>query len=125
MKLTQRVQSRLRVGDPVMVISGGNKKKRPNIGKVGKLIRFCGESNERVIVEGVNFETKHTRAQGPGKASGRIQREGSIHISNVMFYAEKLKKPVRLAVRTLEDGSKVRGYIDPQSKKFEQIEVRS
>jgi ribosomal protein L24 len=48
--------------------------------------------------------------------------EGGMHISNVLFYVEKLKKPVRLKHKILEDGKKVRGYIDPTSKSFVQIE---
>jgi large subunit ribosomal protein L24 len=111
----------LRKGDTVMVISGGNKKKRPNIGKVGKILRFVG--TERVVVEGLNLHTRHVRAARPGAPSGRIQKEGSIHISNVMFYAEKIKKPVRVRSQFLSDGRKVRGYKDPSTQQFVQIDV--
>ena len=65
--------------------------------------------------------THHVRASGPNKPSGKIQREGSIHISNLMYYVEKLKKPVRIKQKVLSDGAKVRGYIDPKSKEFVQI----
>lgn len=113
--------SGLRKGDLVMVIAGGNKNKRPNKGKVGKIMMFAGEKHDRVVVEGVNVMVRHTRQTAPGKPSGKISREMPIHVSNVLFYAEKIKRPVRLKFRTLEDGKKVRGYTDPKSKEFVQI----
>ena len=109
----------LRKGDLVMVIAGGNKKKRPNKGKVGKIVRFVG--SDRVVVEGVNLITRHQRQTGPNQPGGKIQKEAALHISNVMFYAEKFKRPVRLKHKTLENGSRVRGYLNPESKQFEEI----
>ena len=121
MKLEGHTNSKLKAGDPVMVIAGGNKNKRANKGKVGKLVRFVGDAKQRVIVEGVNFLYRHLRQSAPGKPSGKIQKEGSIHISNVMYYVEKLKRPVRLKAQVRQDGKKVRGYVDPQSKKFVEL----
>lgn len=112
----------LKKGDTVMVIAGGSGKKRENKGKVGKLLRFVGDENERVIVEGINFIAKHQKAKGPGTEAGKIVREGSVHISNVMYYVEALKKPVRLKHKKLKDGKKVRGYLNPKSKEFVQID---
>ena len=103
-----------------MVIAGGNKKKRPNKGKVGKILRFVGD--DRVVIEGLNLMTRHQRQTAPGKPHGKIQIEGSIHISNVMYYVEKLKRPVRIKRSTLESGKRVRGYMDPKSKSFVQID---
>ena len=115
-------RGRLKVGDSVMVISGGNKQKRPIKGKVGKIIRFVGDDSERAIVEGLNMFTKHQRALGPDKPAGKISREGSIHISNLMFYADKVSKPVRIKKQFLADGRKVRGYLDKSSKQVIQID---
>lgn len=114
-----RPKHTLRKGDLVMVIAGGNAKKRPNIGKTGKIVSFVGA--ERAIVEGVNFITRHQRQTGPNQPSGKISKEGSIHISNLMYYVEKIKRPVRLKHKTLADGKKVRGYLDTKSKEFVQI----
>lgn len=111
--------SSLKKGDMVMVIAGGNKSKRPNKGKVGRITRMVGD--DRVVVEGVNLFTRHQRATRPGMASGKIQKEASMHISNVMYYVEKLKRPVRLSHSVLNDGKKVRGYRDPKTKSFVQI----
>jgi large subunit ribosomal protein L24 len=114
-------KSSLKKGDVVMVISGGNRHKRPIQGRVGRILSFAGERRDRVVVEGLNLFTRHKKQSAPGKSSGKIQKEGSIHISNVMYYVEKIKKPVRLCHRFLEDGTKVRGYVDPTSKEFVQI----
>lgn len=116
-----RVKTRLKVGDLVMIIAGGNKTKKPIKGQVAKIKAFYGKNNDRVVLEGLNLVTKHQKQTAPGAASGKIKREAAMHISNIMFYAEKIKKPVRLTVRILDDGKKVRGYIDGQNKEFVQI----
>ena len=114
-------KSLLKAGDQVVVIAGGHKEKRPNKGKVGTLKSFTGRKMDRVFVEGVNMITVNQRQSSPDKPHGRIKREGSIHISNVLFYVEKLEKGVRLKSSFLNDGKKVRGYLDPESKEFVQV----
>lgn len=118
--------SAIRKGDTVMVIAGGNKHKKVLKGKVGKVLRFVGA--DRVVVEGLNFVTRHKRAAGPNSPGGKIQKEAPLHVSNVMFYAEKIGKPVRLRYNFIEGGKegkkrKVRGYLDPKSKNFVQIDA--
>jgi large subunit ribosomal protein L24 len=110
----------LKTGDVVMVIAGGNSEKRPNKGKTGKILRFTAP--DRAIVEGLNMVTKHQRATGPEKPAGKFTREAPIHVSNLMLYVEKLKKPVKIRQNILTDGRKVRGYKDPESKKFVQLD---
>jgi ribosomal protein L24 len=46
-----------------------------------------------------------------------------MHISNVMYYVEKLKRPVRLVKSVTADGKRVRGYKDPTTKNFVQLEA--
>lgn len=121
-KRPEKISTDLRAGDPVMVIAGGHKEKRQNKGQVGKIKEFIGKKRDRVIVEGLNMIKRHQRATAPGKPSGIIEKEAGIHISNVMYYVEKLKKPVRIKHDVLENGTKVRGYLDPESKKFVQLE---
>lgn len=111
----------LRKGDLVMVIAGGNKHKRPNKGQVGNILGFAGKKKDRVIVEGVNLITKHQRQTSADTESQIVKVEGSIHISNVMYYVEKLQKPVRLKSNFLDDGRKVRGYTSPETKEFVQV----
>jgi large subunit ribosomal protein L24 len=117
-----RFATKLKVGDPVMVLTGGNSKKDKKLaGEVGKILRFFAKK-ERVVVQGLNMIKKHKRAQTARDTGGVITKEGSVHVSNVMFYSEKLKRPVRLKSQVNKDGKKVRGFIDPKSKKFEAIE---
>ena len=114
-------QTLLKKGDRVMVIAGGNKKKRPIKGQVGKILRFIGKSRERAVVEGLNMVTRHTKAKGPGQQSGKLLKEAPIHISRLMYFAEKANKPVRLCSSCLSDGTKVRGYKQKEDKKFIQL----
>lgn len=115
------VRSGLKRGDTVMIIAGGNKIKRAHKGKTGKIVRFVGVQRDRAILEGFNIFTRHTRANMPGKPSGKVPHEVGIHVSNLMFYVEKLKRPVRIKHKVLADGSKVRGYFDPKNRDFIQI----
>ena len=68
---------RLKTGMSVRVISGNHK------GKEGKILRVI-KDRERVIIEGVNLIKKHTRPTQENPKGGIIEREGSLHISNVM-----------------------------------------
>lgn len=115
--------TKLKAGDLVMVLAGGNSRKgkvlRGQTGKIKKIFPKKG----RVIVEGVNMIKRHKRAMTATDSSGVIEREGSLHISNIMFYSEELKRPVRLRYKTLDDGRKVRGFTHPKTKKFEQVDV--
>jgi len=117
------LKTSLKKDDPVMVIAGGNEKSgRVLKGQTGKVLKLIPGKN-RVIVEGLNMVKRHKRARTNTEAAGIIEKEASVHISNVMYYVEDLKKPVRIASKKLDDGRKVRGYIHPESKKFEQIDV--
>ncbi|MCL4167791.1 UNVERIFIED_CONTAM: hypothetical protein GTU68_059461, partial [Idotea baltica] len=91
-----------------MVIAGGNKTKKPIKGKTAKIKAFGGRKKDRVILEGLNLITKHKKQTSPQDVGGKISIEASMHISNVMFYVEKIKKPVRLKTQFLDDGKKVR-----------------
>lgn len=119
----EKTTTDLKKGDIVMVIAGGNKKKSKILrGQTGKIVKVLTEK-DRVIVEGLNLIKRRKRATKSNETSAVLTKEGSVHISNVMYYSEVLKKPVRLKKKTLADGRKVRGYINPQTKKFEQIDA--
>jgi len=105
----------LKVGDPVMVIAGGNKKTNILKSQVGKVIGLAGQ---RVVVEGLNLGWAFKRPTKVGERGSRIRIERGVHISNVMFYVEELKRPVRLRVQLAPDGQKQRGYRDPASGAF-------
>jgi large subunit ribosomal protein L24 len=87
--------------DNVLVIAGKDK------GKKGK-VRFAYPRKQQVIVEGINFIKKHSKARGAVKQAGIIDLEAPLHISNVMFLCGKCNKPVRIGKRKLEDGRTVR-----------------
>ena len=89
----------LKTGMNVKVISGNHK------GKEGKLL-YVNPQKERVIIEGVNLIKRHTRPTQDNPQGGIVEREGSIHISNVMLIHSG--KPTRIGYKKLDDGSKVR-----------------
>lgn len=91
----------IRKDDMVLVIAGKDK------GKKGK-VRFAYPDKGRVMVEGVNFIKKHSKAQGQARQAGIIEREASIPVSNVMLLCSKCNKPARVGFRFLADGRKVR-----------------
>lgn len=107
----------IKVGDTVIVVSGGNKKKRPLKGKTGKILKFIDK--DRVVVEGLNHSTHHKRARSANETSAKVQKESGIHISNLAFYSDKKKGPVKLTTKVLNDGKRVRGYFD--GKEFVQL----
>jgi len=91
----------IRKNDTVLVIAGKDKGKRGRV-------RFAYPKKERLLVEGINFVKKHSRAQGAVRQAGIIEREAPIHVSNVMLICAKCNKPVRVGARFLADGRKVR-----------------
>jgi len=117
-----RIQVSLKKGDPVIVISGVNDRSRLLKGKVSKIVRFVGENRDKVLLDGLNIVTRHTRQTGPTTQGGKIPKEAPVHVSNIMYYVEKLKRPVRIKHKQLEDGRKVRGYMSPETKEFVQID---
>ena len=117
----ETVSTDLRRGDPVMVIAGGNKSKRPIKGQVSKIKAIVGDKCDRVVLEGLNIFIRHKKAQAPGEEGGKVQVEVPVHVSNLMYYVEKLKRPVRLVKGLSADGKRVRGYKDPETKKFVEL----
>jgi len=87
-------------GDKVVVLAGKDK------GKKGEVIAAMPKE-ERVIVQGVNMVKRHQRASAAVQG-GIIEKEASIHVSNVAHVDPKDGKPTRIGVKVLEDGRKVR-----------------
>ncbi|MBT3518533.1 MAG: 50S ribosomal protein L24 [Candidatus Marinimicrobia bacterium] len=86
-------------GMTVKVISGNSK------GMEGKILYIFSDT-QRVIVEGINFMKKATRPSQENPAGGIVEREASIHVSNVMVVHGG--QATRVGYKKLEDGSKVR-----------------
>ncbi|HQO77041.1 MAG TPA: 50S ribosomal protein L24 [Thermodesulfobacteriota bacterium] len=91
----------IKKNDQVMVIAGKEK------GKIGKVLSVNPEK-ERVIVERVNFIKRHTRPSARYRQGGIIEKEGAIHISNVLVVCPKCNKAGTMGNRVLEDAKKVR-----------------
>lgn len=88
---TDKVSTKLKKNDQVMVISGKEK------GKVGRILSLDLKKG-RVVVEGVNMVKKAVRRKRQEDRGGIIEVEGSLHISNVMI-VDKSGKPTRIAYR--------------------------
>ena len=92
----------IKKGDLVQVISGPTEARGGSRGKQGRVIEVLAEKN-RVIVEGVNFVTKHTRVgqtQRGTKTGGIETFEAPIHVSNIALVDPETKKPTRVGFRT-------------------------
>jgi large subunit ribosomal protein L24 len=97
---------RIRTDDQVVVISGKDR------GKTGKVLR-TDPKKRRVFVEGLNIIKRHERPRSTGDMAtsspgGIVEKEGPIHVSNVMLIDPKGNKGTRLGVRRNDDGKRVR-----------------
>ncbi|MCQ4163463.1 50S ribosomal protein L24 [Tahibacter harae] len=94
--------NRIRKGDRVIVTTGKNK------GQTGEVLRIA---DDRVVVAGLNLIKRHTKpnpqANQPG---GIVEREASIHNSNVLLVNPATGKGERIGYKVLEDGRKVRVF---------------
>ena len=94
--------NRIRKGDQVVVISGKDK------GKRGDVVRVDGD---RVIVSNVNIIKRHTKPNPQaGVAGGVVEREASMHISNIALFNPASGKGERIGFKVLEDGRKLRVF---------------
>lgn len=95
---------RIKKGDLVQVITGRKQDKGGDRGKQGKVIEVYPETG-RVLVEGINRVTKHTRAgqsASGNRPGGLVVVEAPIHVSNVAIVDPETKKPTRVRIRTEE-----------------------
>ena len=90
----------IKKGDTVVVNAGNDK------GKTGKVLEVLRDK-DRVVVEGVNMVSKHTKPNAKQPQGGIIKQEGSIHISNVQLADPVTGAPTRIGYK-IEDGKKVR-----------------
>jgi large subunit ribosomal protein L24 len=98
---------KIRRDDRVQVIAG------KDAGKTGKVLRVDPKKN-RVYVEGLNIVKRHQRprslkdTQRGGKVGGVIEKEGPIHVSNVMLVDPKQDRPTRIGIERGADGKRIR-----------------
>jgi len=91
----------IRKNDSVMVITGRER------GKTGKVLRVLREK-DALIIERINLVKRHSKPRGPQQPGGIIEKEASIHASNIMIMCDKCNAPVRIGYKQLSDGKKIR-----------------
>jgi large subunit ribosomal protein L24 len=91
---------KIKKGDTVKVIAGDSK------GKTGKVLKVLVKDN-RVVVEGVNIVSRHTRPSNAHPDGGIIKKEAPIHLSNVQLVDTKTNESTKVGF-TIVDGKKVR-----------------
>lgn len=99
-KRPERKPTRIRKGDNVLVIAGKER------GKTGKVIQVIADKN-RAKIEKLNMVKRHSRGQGQ-QAGGIVEKEASIHLSNLMLVCPRTNEPTRIGMKILEDGTKAR-----------------
>jgi large subunit ribosomal protein L24 len=93
--------------DNVMIISGNDK------GKSGKVLKVF-PSKSRIIVEGINIRKRHTKPNQKNPQGGILEKEASIHVSNVLLIDPKSNQPTRLGTQII---------LDEKTKKKRRIRV--
>lgn len=93
--------ARIKKNDTVTVLGGKDK------GKTGKILALFPE-RERAIVEGVNLVKKHARRTRDDQKGGIVEKEASIHVSNLAIFCKGCNRPTKVGYDLLKDGTKTR-----------------
>ena len=92
---------RLRRNDMVMIVSGDNR------GQTGKIIKVLHKKN-RAVVEAKNIVKRHTKPNRKVQQGGIIEKEASIHLSNLMLLCPKTGKATRVGMKVIDSGEKAK-----------------
>jgi len=92
---------KIRKNDTIKVLAGKDK------GKTGKVLHVFPKNN-RAVVEGVNFIKRHTRKTQNDQQGGIVEKESSIHVSNLLLLCKACNRPTRVGATKLGDGTKTR-----------------
>ena len=92
---------KIRKGDMVMVVAGRER------GKTGKVLSIDVAAGT-VVVEKLNMIKRHTKPSQKVRQGGILEREAPLAYSNVMYYNGTIEKPVRLGLKVLEGGRRIR-----------------
>jgi len=93
--------ARIKKGDKVVVITGASK------GAEGEVLQVFPKDN-RAVVQGVAIAKRHTKPKGMGQLGGIVEREASVHLSNLALVDPSTGKPTKVGFRVLEGGKKIR-----------------
>jgi large subunit ribosomal protein L24 len=94
-------QVHVKKDDTVIVISGDDK------GKKGKVLEVSPKEG-KVIVQGINIVSKHSKPRRQGEVGGIVKVEGALYADKVQLFCSKCNKGVRAKAKILENGKKVR-----------------
>ena len=94
-------RTRIKRDDKIVVITGREK------GKSGKVLHVYPK-NGRILVSGVNLRKKNIRPNRDLPQGGIVEKETTLNISDVMVYCGKCSKAVRIGVKRLPDGTRMR-----------------
>jgi large subunit ribosomal protein L24 len=98
-----RASIRIKKGDNVFVLSGKEK------GKTGKVLEIDHDKQRAIVEKLMVFKRHFKRGRNPSAPEGGIvEKNGSIHISNLALVDPESKKPTRLGTKVLENGKRVR-----------------
>ncbi|MFC1877256.1 50S ribosomal protein L24 [Thermodesulfobacteriota bacterium] len=96
-----RDKCHIKKDDKIKVIAGKDK------GKIGKVLKV-DRKKDRILVENINVVKRHTRPTAKNRQGGIVESEATVPWSNVMLMCSKCLSPVRIQMRRLDDGKKVR-----------------
>ncbi len=96
-----RDKCHIKKDDKVKVVAGKDK------GKIGKVLKV-DRKKDRLLVENINVVKRHTRPTAKNRQGGIVESEATVPWSNVMLLCSKCMSPVRIQMRRLDDGKKVR-----------------
>jgi large subunit ribosomal protein L24 len=93
--------ARIKKGDKVVVITGADK------GTEGEVLTVFPKES-RAVVQGVAIAKRHTKPKGMGQPGGIVEREASVHLSNLALIDPSTGKPTKVGFRVLDGGKKIR-----------------
>ena len=93
--------NKIKKNDNVVVLAGRDR------GKTGRVFRVY-PAKERALVEGINYVKKHARKTQESPQGGIVQKESSIHLSNLALFCKTCNKRARIGIHELADGTKSR-----------------
>ena len=104
--------------DQVIIISGNDR------GKKGRVLKVFPDKN-RLIVEGINFIKRHTRASQKQQQGGIVTKEAPIDVSNVMVICPKCNSNTKIGIKKITDESKNKSFRVRYCKKCDEMLVKA
>ncbi len=101
MSIATQSLNKIKKNDKVKIITGKDK------GKIGKVLRIITKK-ERVVIENINVVKSHQKPNIKNPQGGIINKEAPVDLSNIMLMCNHCMSSIRVKIKTLEDGKKVR-----------------